>query len=137
MVQKLRVLDHAEASARCQRGPLQGRCREISIPAAFPAGLFGGRPIRVVSGYRSRSYARESRHKTGCALDFSIPGVPNSVVRDYLLTLPKVGVGYYPNSSFVHLDVRRQNAFWVDLSGPNEPPRYVKDYSDKKSLDED
>jgi LysM repeat protein len=87
---------------------------------------FGGRPIRVVCGYRSRSFARESRHKIGRAIDFSIPGVPNAVVRDYLLTLPKVGVGYYPNSSFVHLDVRDRSAFWVDLSGPGEPPRYVE-----------
>jgi len=86
---------------------------------------FGGRPIRVVSGYREKSYAVESKHKIGRAFDFSIPGVPNTVVRDYLRTLPKVGVGYYPNSTHVHLDVREEAAYWVDDSGPGEPPRYA------------
>ena len=85
---------------------------------------FGGRPIRVVSGYRATSYSRESRHKTGRAVDFSIPGVPNEALRDYLLTLPNVGVGYYPNSTFVHLDVRDHKTYWIDYSGPGEAPRY-------------
>jgi len=57
---------------------------------------FGGRPIRVVSGYRLESTARRSRHKTGHALDFSIPGVPNAALRDYVKRFPKVGVGYLP-----------------------------------------
>lgn len=86
---------------------------------------FGGRPIRVVSGYRERSFAVESKHKVGRAFDFSIPGVPNAVVRDYLRTLPKVGVGYYPNSTHVHLDVREESVYWVDDSAPGEVPRYA------------
>jgi LysM repeat protein len=86
---------------------------------------FGGRPIHVVSGYRLESYARASKHKSGQAIDFSIPGVPNAALREYLKTLPKVGIGYYPNSSFVHLDVREQWTYWVDYSGPGEPPRYA------------
>lgn len=86
---------------------------------------FGGRPIRVVSGYRERSFAVESKHKVGRAFDFSIPGVPNAIVRDYLRTLPRVGVGYYPNSTHVHLDVREESAYWVDESAPGEPPRYA------------
>jgi LysM repeat protein len=85
---------------------------------------FGGRPIRVVSGYREYSYFEESKHKVGHAFDFSIPGVPNAVVRDYLRTLPNVGVGYYPNSTHVHLDVREASAYWVDEAGPGEPPRF-------------
>lgn len=87
--------------------------------------VFGGRPLRVVSGYREHSHAKESRHKLGHACDFSIVGVPNEVLRDYLLTLDGVGVGYYPNSSFVHLDVRRIKTIWVDFSGPGQRPRYM------------
>jgi uncharacterized protein YcbK (DUF882 family) len=86
---------------------------------------FGGRPIQVVSGYRLESYAWQSRHKTGHAVDFAIPGVPNSAVRDFVKGFPKVGVGFYPNSHFVHLDVREQWTYWVDYSGPGEPPRYA------------
>jgi hypothetical protein len=84
---------------------------------------FGGRPIHVVSGFRTTSYFRDSRHKTAEAVDFSVAGVPNAAVRDYLVTLGKVGVGYYPNSSFVHLDVRQQPTFWTDYAGPGEAPR--------------
>lgn len=86
---------------------------------------FAGRPIRVVSGFRERSYAVESKHKVGRALDFSIPGVPNKVLRSYLRTLPNVGVGYYPNSTHVHVDVREASASWVDTARPGEPPKYV------------
>lgn len=84
---------------------------------------FGGRPVRVVSGYRVSSYFADSRHRRSEAIDFSIPGVPNAVVRQYLLLLDDVGVGYYPNSSFLHLDVRSCPIQWVDYAGPGEPPR--------------
>ncbi|MBX3181598.1 MAG: LysM peptidoglycan-binding domain-containing protein [Polyangiaceae bacterium] len=85
---------------------------------------FGGRPIRIVSGHRTASYARASRHTLGHAVDFSVPGVPNEALRDFLLRMDQVGVGYYPNSSFVHLDVRGSKTYWVDHSGPGEAPRY-------------
>ncbi len=86
---------------------------------------FGGRPLRVVSGYRTTSYAPDSRHRQSAAVDFSIIGVRNAALRDYLLTLEQVGVGYYPNSSFVHLDVRIEKTFWIDYAGAGEPPRYT------------
>ena len=86
---------------------------------------FGGRPLRVVSGYRTSSYSPDSRHRHSAAVDFSVIGVRNSTLRDYLLTLEQVGVGYYPNSSFVHLDVRTEKTFWIDYAGPGEPPRYT------------
>lgn len=84
---------------------------------------FGGRPLRIVSGYRQNSYFKDSKHKASRAVDFSIPGVPNEVVRDYVRSFQNVGVGYYPNSSFVHLDVREYSAYWVDYARPGEPPR--------------
>jgi LysM repeat protein len=84
---------------------------------------FGGRTIRVVSGYRTSSYFADSRHKHSAAIDFSISGVPNAVVREYLLMFDDVGVGYYPNSSFVHMDVRDGAMQWVDYAGPGEAPR--------------
>jgi LysM repeat protein len=99
---------------------------------------FGGRPLRIVSGFRTTSYYQDSRHKQSQAVDFSIPGVPNQVVRDYLRTLSKVGVGYYPNSSFVHLDVREYSAYWVDYAGPGEPPRkHLHDAHDSDDVHEE
>jgi LysM repeat protein len=88
---------------------------------------FGGRPIWIVSGYRTSSYFADSRHKHSAAVDFSIVGVPNAVVRQYLLLFENVGVGFYPNSSFVHLDVRDGSMQWIDYAGPGEAPRQRPD----------
>lgn len=84
---------------------------------------FGWRPMRVVSGWRDHSYFEDSRHKHSQAVDFSIQGVDNTVLRDYVRRFRNCGVGYYPNSSFVHLDVRDTAAYWVDYAGPGEAPR--------------
>jgi LysM repeat protein len=84
---------------------------------------FGGRPIHIVSGYRTTSFFRDSRHKTSQAIDFAIVGVPNAVARDYLMTLDNVGVGFYPNSTFLHLDVRPRSTHWTDYAGPGQAPR--------------
>lgn len=86
---------------------------------------FGGREIRVVSGYRLGDTPKSSRHRHGRAIDFVVAGVPNAVVRDYVKTFDAVGVGYYPNSHFVHLDVRERWTYWVDLSAPGQPARYT------------
>ncbi len=87
-----------------------------------------GKHLDVVSGYRSPSVAKNphSPHMKGLAVDFHVEGVPNTALRDYLRgTMKKVGVGYYPNSSFIHLDVRKdRSAFWIDYSGPGERAVY-------------
>ncbi len=87
---------------------------------------FGGRTIDVVSGFRTVGTAEQSRHKHGKALDFTLDGVPLEALRDYCKSLDGVGVGFYPNSGFIHLDVRDRWAFWVDESARGEPPRYVE-----------
>jgi uncharacterized protein YcbK (DUF882 family) len=88
---------------------------------------FGGRTIHVVSGYRvAGGYTNhESRHVAGAAIDLRVDGVPNTVLRDYLRHFDDVGVGFYPNSTFIHFDVRDKNAFWVDMSGPGQKPHYL------------
>ena len=89
---------------------------------------FAGHRLEVISGYRSPKVARNPRspHKLGLACDFRIAGVSNAVLRDFLRsTFDHVGVGFYPNSFFVHLDVRKgPSAFWIDYSGPGEGAAY-------------
>jgi uncharacterized protein YcbK (DUF882 family) len=88
---------------------------------------FGSRKIEVVSGFRPYTptqYTQHSNHNHGKAIDFRIVGVPNEAVRDFCRTLKNTGCGYYPNSVFVHMDVREQSAFWIDYSKPGEAPRY-------------
>jgi len=86
---------------------------------------FGGRTIRVVSGVRLGKTPDGSRHRHGRAVDFVVEGVPNEALRDFVKTFDQVGVGYYPNSHFVHLDVRDQWTYWIDLSSPGQRPRYA------------
>lgn len=88
---------------------------------------FGGKPLEVVSGYRAYTptqYTPHSNHNLGRALDFRIRGVENQAVWEFCRTLRNAGCGYYPNSTFVHLDVRDTKTFWVDRSRPGEPPKY-------------
>ena len=94
---------------------------------AYLADHFNGRTIVVVSAYRSNASddGGSSRHSTGEAIDIRVEGVPNEVLRDYCLTLTKVGVGYYPRSSFVHIDIRSKAVYWVDWSRPGEAPLYL------------
>jgi uncharacterized protein YcbK (DUF882 family) len=83
---------------------------------------FGGRQIHIVSGYRQAGgFTRDtSQHVAGNAVDFRIPGVPLTELRDYCSHFANVGVGYYPRSQFVHLDVRQKAARWTDWSLPGQ-----------------
>jgi uncharacterized protein YcbK (DUF882 family) len=88
---------------------------------------FGSRKIEVVSGFRPYTptqYTPHSNHNHGKAVDFRVVGVPNEAVRDFCRTLKNTGCGYYPNSVFVHMDVRDKSTFWIDYSKPGEAPRY-------------
>jgi uncharacterized protein YcbK (DUF882 family) len=97
--------------------------------------------LLVYDGYRAPKVARKkgnpkSPHPKGLACDFEIDGVTHQELRDYLYTTyDNVGVGYYPNSHFVHLDVRgRGKAFWVDYSFPDQ--RQSKAMYSKKSWEQ-
>lgn len=74
--------------------------------------------VHVISGYRSpetnaalharsRGVAAHSLHMDGMAMDIRIPGVPLARLRDAALSLQRGGVGFYPGSDFVHVDVGR------------------------------
>jgi uncharacterized protein YcbK (DUF882 family) len=80
-----------------------------------------GRPeteIDIICGYRTpwsneflrrttTGVASNSLHMLGEAIDIRVPGVPTSKLRDAALGLGRGGVGYYPESGFVHVDVGR------------------------------
>lgn len=79
-------------------------------------------PYEVISGYRSpatnamlarqsRGVSRISLHMRAMAIDMRVPNRELSVVRDTALALRLGGVGYYPTSDFVHVDVGRPR-FW-------------------------
>lgn len=84
---------------------------------------FPGKAIEIVSGHRPNT-RETSRHFSGRALDLRVRGVAHEKLVEVLRKHPKTGVGYYPNSVFVHLDVRPESGFWVDRSGRGERPDY-------------
>jgi uncharacterized protein YcbK (DUF882 family) len=114
---------------RCHHTNTQHRIDPRLPRLIYQAGKnFYGHRIEVISGYRSPKVARnpKSPHKLGLACDFRVTGIGNATLRDYLRkSFDHVGVGYYPNSMFVHLDVRKgPSAFWIDYSGPGENAAY-------------
>jgi len=79
-------------------------------------------PYEVISGYRSpktnamlrsegRGVSRVSLHMQAMAIDVRVPGCSLTALRDTALALRLGGVGYYPASDFVHVDVGRVR-FW-------------------------
>ncbi len=56
-------------------------------------------------------------------MDFIVPGARDEDVAAFARTLGFVGVGIYPVSGFVHLDVRDRSYFWSDSSGPGRRNR--------------
>ena len=85
--------------------------------------------IQLISGVRPKSAG--SYHQSGRALDFRIEGVTNEALVAFCKTLPDTGCGYYPNSLFVHMDVRDKGAghvAWIDMSHPGEAPKYVSQW---------
>ena len=81
--------------------------------------------INVVSGYRVPKPGSRSNHGKGRALDIVVPGVADEEVARFARGLGFVGVGVYPSSQFVHVDVRPRSYFWVDYSGPHMKNREV------------
>jgi uncharacterized protein YcbK (DUF882 family) len=80
---------------------------------------FGAPEIRVVSGYRVPKPGSRSNHGKGRAMDIIVPGVADEEVARFAREMGFVGVGVYPTSQFVHVDVRPRSYFWVDYSGPH------------------
>lgn len=80
-----------------------------------------GRPggeIDIVCGYRTpwsneflrthtAGVAKNSLHILAEAIDLRMPGVDTYQLREVALSLRSGGVGYYPHSGFIHVDVGR------------------------------
>jgi uncharacterized protein YcbK (DUF882 family) len=80
---------------------------------------FGVPEIRLVSGYRVPMAGSHSNHGKGRAADLVVPGVADEEVARFARDTGFVGVGVYPSSQFVHVDIRPRSYFWVDYSGPH------------------
>lgn len=81
-------------------------------------------PYHVICGYRSketnatlckksRGVAKHSRHMQGQAIDLRLENIPLKELCDAARALKVGGVGYYPKSNFIHIDIRPKPAFWT------------------------
>ena len=69
----------------------------------------------MISGYRSprtnealrhvtNGVAKDSWHMSGRAIDVRLTSAATADLRDAAKTLSRGGVGYYPESNFIHID---------------------------------
>ena len=85
-----------------------------------------GGELDVICGYRTLAtneflrtrsshsgVAVHSLHMQAESIDIRLPGVPTRAVRDAALRLARGGVGYYPDSNFVHGDVGSVRRWWL------------------------
>jgi uncharacterized protein YcbK (DUF882 family) len=75
-------------------------------------------PFEIISAFRSPAtnamlarngggVATQSLHLSGRAIDIRLPGVATADLRDAGMRLRAGGVGYYPDSDFIHIDTGR------------------------------
>ena len=90
--------------------------RLFDVMHALRGRLETNQPFQIISGYRSKAtndmmhersagVAKNSQHTEGKASDVRIEGVSLFNIRRAALDLGAGGVGFYPISNFVHVDV--------------------------------
>ena len=101
---------------RCHYTNQARRMERRLVPVVLGAALhFHKDVVQIVSAYRAPKYnlmlrkkghevARQSQHTQGTAVDFRIPGVGTQALLDHVRSLHAGGVGFYPDSAFVHAD---------------------------------
>jgi len=86
-----------------------------------------GTEIDIVCGYRTPStneslrartagVAKNSLHIQAQAIDLRMPGIDTLTLRRAALALARGGVGYYPHSDFIHVDIGRVRQWCFNCS---------------------
>lgn len=102
--------------------------RKTLMMLADVAEWYEGKTIEFVSAFRARKgESATSPHRAGRALDFRIRGANLREIRDYLWrTYTEVGVGWYPEGQFIHMDTRPalHDTSWTFVNGKNHYSPY-------------
>ncbi len=84
---------------------------------------FFGKAVTITSGYRTSTYntkvggTSNSYHVKGQAADIVVSGITAKRVAQYAEAIGALGVGWYENKKFTHIDTRTSKYFWKDSSG--------------------
>jgi uncharacterized protein YcbK (DUF882 family) len=101
---------------RCQRTGAETPLDPRLIELLYRISQRTRQTIEIVSGFRAPmfSLATLSYHTRGMAADIRVPGMTPLMVRDLARAMGVKGIGYYPVSQFVHVDVRDEPQEWTD-----------------------
>ncbi|HEV3032365.1 MAG TPA: DUF882 domain-containing protein [Polyangia bacterium] len=102
---------------RCQRTGAETPMDPRLIELLYRIATRTRQKIELVSGFRAPmfSLATLSYHTRGMAADIRVPGMTPLMVRDLARAMGVKGIGYYPVSQFVHVDVRDEHQEWTDF----------------------
>jgi uncharacterized protein YcbK (DUF882 family) len=101
---------------RCRRTGAETPIDPRLVEMLFKLSQRTNQRVQLISGYRAPAFAApNSYHTRGMAADIRIPGMTALMVRDLARAMGVRGIGYYPRSQFVHVDLRDEPFFWTDL----------------------
>jgi len=115
MKEALKKIDYILRDHRAEKiKPINTRL--LNFLTVMNASIGTKHPFHIISGYRSpetngllrqksKGVARYSYHMFGKAVDIRIPGLTLSRLREIAVNLKTGGVGYYPGSDFIHVDL--------------------------------
>jgi uncharacterized protein YcbK (DUF882 family) len=78
---------------------------------------FGDATVQIISAHRKPDgvvTSEKSQHAFGTAADIRVAGVSVETLKEAAHALGATGVGVYPKSGFVHVDVRHKPYAWRD-----------------------
>src|ERR1700675_379439 len=112
--------DHSTGDVRHFDPRLYDILSDLASSVGHPAG-----EIDIICGYRTSStneslrahttgVARNSLHIQAEAIDLRMPGIDTLLLRKAALALHRGGVGYYPHSDFIHVDIGRIRQWCFD-----------------------
>ncbi len=112
--------DHRTGDVRHFDPRLYDILSDLTTSVGHPGG-----EIDIVCGYRTSStneslrartagVAKNSLHIQAEAIDLRMPGIDTFKLRKAALGLARGGVGYYPHSDFIHVDVGRVRQWCFD-----------------------
>lgn len=101
---------------RCQRTGAETPMDPRLIELLYRIAQRTHQKIQLVSGFRAPMFSQAalSYHTRGMAADIRVPGMTPLMVRDLARAMGVKGIGYYPVSQFVHVDVRDEKQEWTD-----------------------
>jgi uncharacterized protein YcbK (DUF882 family) len=112
--------DHRTGDVRHFDPRLYDILSDLTLSVGHPGG-----EIDIVCGYRtsatneslrahSSGVAKNSLHTHAEAIDLRMPGIDTLKLRKAALALGRGGVGYYPRSDFIHVDIGRVRRWCFD-----------------------